>query len=62
VDAPGGTSGELDRSARAAAGRLSMYDRRRLRRDPEVVLVEPCGYPVERTLTELDLPPRVLPG
>ncbi|MFL6298374.1 MAG: hypothetical protein ACJ75M_21785 [Actinomycetes bacterium] len=26
MDAPGGTSGELDRSVRAAAGHLSMYD------------------------------------
>ena len=28
---------------------------------PEVVVVKPCGYPVERTLAELDLLPKVLP-
>jgi iron complex transport system substrate-binding protein len=28
---------------------------------PEVVVVKPCGYPLERTLTELDLLPKVLP-
>jgi iron complex transport system substrate-binding protein len=35
----------------AALGRL----------EPEVVVVKPCGYPVERTLAELELLPRVLP-
>jgi iron complex transport system substrate-binding protein len=29
--------------------------------DPEVVVIKPCGYPVERTLAELELLPRVLP-
>jgi hypothetical protein len=28
---------------------------------PEVVVVKPCGYPVERTLAELGLLPKVLP-
>ena len=28
---------------------------------PEVVMVKPCGYPVERTLAELELLPQVLP-
>jgi iron complex transport system substrate-binding protein len=31
------------------------------RLEPEVVVVKPCGYPVERTLAELELLPRVLP-
>ena len=35
----------------AALGRL----------EPEVVVVKPCGYPVERTLAELELLPRALP-
>jgi len=29
--------------------------------EPEVVVVKPCGYPVERTLAELELLPKVLP-
>jgi iron complex transport system substrate-binding protein len=29
--------------------------------EPEVVVIKPCGYPVERTLAELRLLPRVLP-
>jgi iron complex transport system substrate-binding protein len=49
---PGVVSGEqaptLDR---AALGALA----------PEVVVVKPCGYPVERTLAELDLLPKALP-
>jgi iron complex transport system substrate-binding protein len=31
------------------------------RLEPEVVVIKPCGYPVERTLAELELLPRVLP-
>jgi iron complex transport system substrate-binding protein len=31
------------------------------RLEPEVVLVKPCGYPVERTLAELELLPQILP-
>jgi iron complex transport system substrate-binding protein len=31
------------------------------RLEAEVVVVKPCGYPVERTLAELELLPRVLP-
>jgi iron complex transport system substrate-binding protein len=29
--------------------------------EPEVVVIKPCGYPVERTLKELELLPRMLP-
>jgi iron complex transport system substrate-binding protein len=29
--------------------------------EPDVVVVKPCGYPVERTLAELELLPRALP-
>ncbi|WP_437286550.1 ABC transporter substrate-binding protein [Sorangium sp. So ce406] len=29
--------------------------------DPDVVLIKPCGFPLERTLEELDLLPRALP-
>ncbi|WP_437673512.1 ABC transporter substrate-binding protein [Sorangium sp. So ce131] len=29
--------------------------------DPDVVLIKPCGFPLERTLAEIDLLPRVLP-
>ena len=31
------------------------------RLEPEVVVVKPCGYPLQRTLAELELLPRVLP-
>jgi iron complex transport system substrate-binding protein len=31
------------------------------RLEPEVVVIKPCGYPVERTLAELELLPQVLP-
>jgi hypothetical protein len=31
------------------------------RLEPDVVVVKPCGYPVERTLAELELLPRALP-
>jgi iron complex transport system substrate-binding protein len=29
--------------------------------EPEVVVIKPCGYPVERTLAELELLPEALP-
>jgi hypothetical protein len=29
--------------------------------EPDVVVVKPCGYPIERTLSELELLPQVLP-
>jgi iron complex transport system substrate-binding protein len=31
------------------------------RLEPDVVVVKPCGYPVERTLAEPELLPRALP-
>ena len=46
----------------AAGERAPTLDRQRLRAlDPEVVVVKPCGFPVERTLAELDLLPKMLP-
>jgi iron complex transport system substrate-binding protein len=46
----------------AAGEQAPTMDRQRLRSlAPEVVVVKPCGYPVERTLAELDLLPKVLP-
>jgi iron complex transport system substrate-binding protein len=46
----------------AAEERAPSLDRAALERlEPEVVVVKPCGYPVERTLAELELLPRVLP-
>jgi iron complex transport system substrate-binding protein len=45
-----------------AGQRAPTLDRAGLERlEPEVVVVKPCGYPVERTLAELELLPRVLP-
>jgi hypothetical protein len=46
----------------AAGQRAPTLDLAALERlEPEVVVVKPCGYPVERTLAELELLPWVLP-
>jgi iron complex transport system substrate-binding protein len=46
----------------AAGQRVPTLDLAALERlEPEVVVVKPCGYPVERTLAELELLPRALP-
>jgi iron complex transport system substrate-binding protein len=45
-----------------AGERAPTLDRAALERlEPEVVVVKPCGFRVERTLAELELLPRVLP-
>ena len=46
----------------AAGERARAWTRAELARlEPEVVLVKPCGYPLARTLAELELLPQVLP-
>jgi iron complex transport system substrate-binding protein len=62
-----GASGDLDRSVREllrAAGSEPLgvaAGERAPTLDPEVVVVKPCGYPVERTLAELELLSKALP-
>jgi iron complex transport system substrate-binding protein len=57
IAAAGGTP--LGVTAGQRAPTLDLAGLERL--EPEVVVVKPCGYPVERTLAELELLPRVLP-
>jgi iron complex transport system substrate-binding protein len=46
----------------AAGERAPTLDLATLRTlEPDVVVVKPCGYPVERTISELELLPQVLP-
>jgi iron complex transport system substrate-binding protein len=57
IAAAGGTP--LGVTAGQRAPTLDLAGLERL--EPEVVVVKPCGYPVERTLAELEVLPRVLP-
>jgi iron complex transport system substrate-binding protein len=57
IAAAGGTPLGVTAGQRAPALDLAGLERL----EPEVVVVKPCGYPLQRTLAELELLPRVLP-